>query len=148
RETVGTPPEEGGTDGWGGFAVNDLLIDRQGVLWAATAQGVYRTTTAVVAVASEESPPGKPAEAFELGAPYPNPTREAVTVPLMLAEAAAVHVAVYDLLGRQVALLHDGVLVAGSNALAFETTGLPAGVYVVRASVGDVTETRRVTVAR
>ncbi|MEL6445881.1 MAG: T9SS type A sorting domain-containing protein [Bacteroidota bacterium] len=149
-QTVGDTPEgdPGEGDGWGGFAANDLLIDRRGVLWAATDRGVYRTTTSVVVVTAEEEPPGKPAEAFELGAPYPNPTREAVTVPLMLAEAAAVHVAVYDLLGRQVALLHDGVLVAGSNALAFETTGLPAGVYVVRASVGDVTETRRVTVAR
>ncbi|MEO0742832.1 MAG: T9SS type A sorting domain-containing protein [Bacteroidota bacterium] len=147
-ETVGTPPEEGGTDGWGGFAVNDLLIDRQGVLWAATAQGVYRTTTAVVAVASEESPPGKPAEAFQLGAPYPNPAGETVTVPLALPEAAEARVIVYDVLGRTVAVLAEGRHDAGTYDLTVATSDLAAGVYVVRAVSESSTAVQTFTVAR
>ncbi|MEO1077542.1 MAG: T9SS type A sorting domain-containing protein, partial [Bacteroidota bacterium] len=68
--------------------------------------------------------------------------------PLVLGEASEVHVAVVDLLGREVAVLAEGTRAAGTYALTFETAGLPAGVYVVRAAIGGVTETQRVTVAR
>src|SRR5690606_33319247 len=69
-----------------------------------------------------------------LSAPSPNPTTGRSEVALAVAEAQAVTVAVYDALGRQVALLHEGPLAAGTeHRLAFDGSGLTAGVYVVRA---------------
>ncbi|MEO1571743.1 MAG: T9SS type A sorting domain-containing protein [Bacteroidota bacterium] len=149
-QTVGDTPEgdPGEGDGWGGFAANDLLIDRKGVLWAATERGVYRTTTSVVVVTAEEPLPGKPAEAFQLGAPYPNPTGETVTVPLALPEAAEARVVVYDVLGRVVAVLSDGPLEPGRHTFEMTTTTLAAGVYVVRAVSGQGVATQTFTVAR
>lgn len=64
---------------------------------------------------------------------YPNPARGSATVALSLAEASEVRVAVYDVLGRAVAVLHEGPLAAGEHALAFEAAGLPAGIYLIRA---------------
>ncbi|MEL6704313.1 MAG: S8 family serine peptidase [Bacteroidota bacterium] len=93
--------------------------------------------------------------AEDVGAPqtatlsaYPNPTSASATVAVTLSEAADVCAEVFDLLGRRVATLHDGLLDAGTHALAFDGARLPAGVYVVRAATTNVTLTRRVTVVR
>ena len=91
--------------------------------------------------------PGSVAKGVSLTA-TPNPARGAATVALTLAEAQPVTVAVLDALGRRVALLHDGVLAAGTHELRLDAAGLPAGVYVVRATAGAVVVARRLTVVR
>lgn len=74
------------------------------------------------------------AEAFALEAAYPNPASDRVMVPVVLAEAGHLRVAVFDVLGRQVAVLADEPYAAGRHTLRFEAAGLPAGVYLVRAT--------------
>ena len=59
-----------------------------------------------------------------------------------------VRLAVYDLLGREVAVLVDGVWAAGAYEAVLDGRGLPAGVYVVRLTAGAFVETRRVTLLR
>ncbi|PAP78174.1 FG-GAP-like repeat-containing protein [Rubrivirga marina] len=86
--------------------------------------------------------------AFALGAPYPNPAAGLVTVPFAVAEPGAVRLAVYDVLGREVARLADGVAEAGAHAARLETRGLPAGAYVVRLEAGGAVATARLVVAR
>ncbi len=54
---------------------------------------------------------------------------------LALAEASEVTVAVFDVLGRRVAVLHEGQTEAGTHRLAFDGAALPSGVYLVRATV-------------
>ncbi|OZC01530.1 hypothetical protein BSZ36_00130 [Rubricoccus marinus] len=78
----------------------------------------------------------------------PNPTRGPASVWLELsAPEARATVVVYDALGREVALLHDGPLAGGNHA--FETPGgIAAGVYLVRASLGARAVTRAFTVVR
>ena len=66
---------------------------------------------------------------------------------LALARAAEVRAAVYDVLGREVAVLHGGPLAAGSHWLAFDGD-LPAVVYLVRAAGDGVRAAQRVTVVR
>ena len=83
--------------------------------------------------------------AFAVG---PNPVRGAGTVAFRLGAAAAVRVAVYDVLGREVAVLADGVLGAGEHRLALDASALPAGAYVVRLVAGGAAQTARLTVAR
>ena len=89
------------------------------------------TLTVTEGTASEDGPATM--EAFVLGAAYPNPTDGRVVVPVALSEAAEVRVAVYDVLGREVAVPHDGRLGAGAHRVRFDASTLPAGVYVVRA---------------
>ena len=64
------------------------------------------------------TPTARPA-GLELGAPWPNPFNPAVRVPLTLAQTAPVDVRVVDLAGRLVAVLHQGVLAAGSHQLTW-----------------------------
>ncbi len=91
---------------------------------------------------------------FAVGAVAPNPARGAARLPLTLDADATVEAAVYDALGRRVAVVSDGPLAAGAHAIPLEAGALAPGVYVVRvvarpagggaARVG----VRRLTVAR
>jgi hypothetical protein len=56
-------------------------------------------------------------------------------------------VAVYDALGREVLVLHDG-LAAGSIQARVEAGQLAPGAYVVRAATGTTVQTRSLTVVR
>ncbi len=67
---------------------------------------------------------------------YPNPFAQSATVALTLGDETRVRVAVYDVLGREVAVLADGALAAGRHDLRLDGRGLPAGVYLVRAEAG------------
>ncbi|HLT45844.1 MAG TPA: T9SS type A sorting domain-containing protein, partial [Rubricoccaceae bacterium] len=78
----------------------------------------------------------------------PNPFRGKATVTLTLARPSEVEVAVYDVLGRRVAVLAGGVYGAGRHVLTLDGTDLPAGVYVVRASAGGVVAAHTVTLLR
>ena len=83
------------------------------------------------------------ADALSVVADGPNPARGSAAVSVRVASALAVEVAVFDVLGRRVATLHDGALAAGAHP--FAVPALPAGVYVVRARTAAATATLRVT---
>lgn len=87
------------------------------------------------AVASQSDDEAALPAAYALGPAYPNPTALRATVPFELPEAAEVEVAVYDLLGRRVALLTEGLRAAGRHTATLDASGLSAGIYVVRAQM-------------
>ena len=97
-------------------------------------------------VAAESAPL---ADGFALSAAYPNPFATVTTFTLRVATPQRVRVEAFDLLGRRVAVLHDGlVAVDAPLALRFDAAGLPAGLYVYRATGETFRATRRVTLAR
>src|SRR5690606_20707487 len=87
-------------------------------------------------------------EGFALSEVYPNPSSGRATLTLEVAAAQAVTAEVYDVLGRRVAVLHDGVLEAGAHALVLDGAALPAGAYVVRVTGETFATTRRATLVR
>lgn len=88
------------------------------------------------------------AGAFVLHPAYPNPLASHATVGLDLPTAQAVRVAVFDLLGREVAVLHNGPLAAGGHDLVLDAARLPSGVYVVRAMGPGLAALQRFTLVR
>ena len=78
----------------------------------------------------------------------PNPSTGRSTVTFSVAEAGDVRAAVYDLLGREVAVLADGPLAPGLHHVTIEARSLPAGVYVVHVAAGARVQTARFTVVR
>ena len=81
-------------------------------------------------------------------AAWPNPTRGDATVAFGLAEGGAARVAVYDVLGREVAVAADRAFGAGRHAVPVPAGALPAGAYVVRVQTAAGVQTARLTVAR
>lgn len=86
--------------------------------------------------------------ALALDAAFPNPFSDATRLNVTLPESRAVTVTVYDEAGRQVRMLHDGVLAAGTSALDLSAAGLANGVYTVRAVTGETVREQRVTLVR
>ena len=83
-----------------------------------------------------------------LAAPVPNPFSGTARVAYALPATARVRIAVYDVLGREVAVLVDGERPAGRHEVQLHGDGLAAGVYVVRMTAGDRAVVRRVTRSR
>ncbi len=75
--------------------------------------------------------------AFALEQNYPNPFNPETTIRYALPRAGMVRLAVYDLLGREVAALVDELQPAGRHAARFHADDLQSGVYAYRLHTGD-----------
>ena len=78
----------------------------------------------------------------------PNPVAGRAEVVLSLAEAQDVRAVVHDALGRELAVIHAGLLAAGEQAVSVDTSAWPPGVYVVRVTAGGRVVSARLTVVR
>ncbi len=82
-------------------------------------------------IVANETAPELPSAAT-LTSNYPNPFTHATTIEYALPASGHVHLSVYDVLGREVAILVDGVQHAGKQASVFDAASLPSGTYVYR----------------
>jgi hypothetical protein len=65
-----------------------------------------------------------------------------------LPAATPVKVALFDVAGRQVSTLVDGVQGAGSHTVDWTSGALPQGLYLVNVRAGNTQMTQKVLVAR
>lgn len=79
---------------------------------------------------------------FGIRTVYPHPVRNNARITYTLAQAAMVRVAVYDMLGRRVADLYEGVQTAGTHSVSWYPRGLPRGGYLCRMTAGDLHSAR------
>ena len=101
----------------------------------------YTTAGSVVAVESPESKTLP--KSFALDQNYPNPFNPATTLRFSLPKTANVKLVVYDLQGRQVAVLVDGQRPAGVHEVVWEAAGLASGLYFYRIQAGDYIATKK-----
>ena len=69
---------------------------------------------------------------FSLNGNYPNPFNPTTTISFNVPETAEVQLAVYDMLGRQVMLLINNQMNAGTHEIQFAADNLPSGTYFYR----------------
>jgi hypothetical protein len=79
---------------------------------------------------------------------YPNPFNPQTVMQFTLRHETYVRLAVYDLLGREVATLVDGVRQAGVHAVRWDASGLASGVYLYRLRAGEELRTRSMMLVR
>ena len=79
---------------------------------------------------------------------YPNPFNPTTSIGYELAAPGAVRLAVYDLLGREVALLVDAPRAAGRHRVQFDAAGLATGTYVYRLSAAQFVDTHTMLVLK
>ncbi|OQP57431.1 cellulase family glycosylhydrolase [Niastella populi] len=76
---------------------------------------------------------------------YPNPFRQNNTIVFNMEQAGHVYLSVFDLTGKEVAVLVNGNLQAGSHRADFEPRRLPAGLYTLKlVHNGKITTTKLV----
>ena len=74
---------------------------------------------------------------------YPNPFNRATSIAFVLPHPSAVRLAVYNVLGQEIALLESGTFPAGHFETVWDARALPDGVYLYRLEAGTYTETKR-----
>ncbi len=88
-------------------------------------------------------------DSFILEAPYPNPFQNEARLAVGVGTAQHVHVALYDILGRQVRTLLDEPLADGAvRHLRIEAAGLAGGVYLIHVRAATFSATRRISLRR
>ncbi len=78
----------------------------------------------------------------------PNPFAGGAVITYVLPEATDVRLVVYDLLGREVAVLVDDSREAGTHYVDFDGASLPAGTYLYRIEAGGHTEAKQMVLVR
>jgi photosystem II stability/assembly factor-like uncharacterized protein len=141
-----------------------LGFDRQGRILAGTdSSGVFRSigTTTSVDEEGDDIP-----LSFALAQNYPNPfwsgaTSRSVadaaprgagnpstTIAFDLAKPAPVKLRVFDVTGREVAVLTNQFFQAGTHKIVFTPNGLADGVYFYRIEAGEFAQTKKLTLLK
>ncbi|MEM6644705.1 MAG: DNRLRE domain-containing protein [Bacteroidota bacterium] len=79
---------------------------------------------------------------------YPNPFQAQTTLRYDLDQPEAVTLTVYDLLGRPVATLAEGMQTAGSHTAVWQPEALPNGLYIARLTTGGFSQSLTITLLR
>jgi hypothetical protein len=85
---------------------------------------------------------------YELCQNYPNPFNPTTVVTGQLPVVSQVRVAVYDILGRQVAVLMDEKKEAGKFQVIWNARSCASGVYICRMTAGPYSMSRKMILAR
>jgi len=122
------------------FTYPGELEDRQSYFWQVRAVNdggasawmeKYMFSTESTTSADDRDTGNLPRE-FKLRQNYPNPFNPDTTIRYALPESAQVELKVYDIVGREIAVLVDSYQIAGDHSIVFEANNLPSGVYIYR----------------
>ena len=110
--------------------------------------GNVTTCDPVLTTVSTEVP-----ESFTLSQNWPNPFNPTTKIAFQLAEQADVRLAVYDVMGREVAVLVQESMEAGTYDVEWEGADaagrpLPSGLYLYRIEAGTFNATRSMTLLK
>lgn len=103
----------------------------------------------LVAVGDPEQAPN----AVRLYQNFPNPFNPQTTITFTVDRRRPVEIAVYDVTGKQIAVLVDRIYEAGTHTTVWHGRdargrAVPSGTYVVRMSIEGLTQARKVTLLR
>lgn len=92
------------TGGLGRTEISSIVFDKEGYLYLATMESVFRSTDTVITSINTLDPLNNPSS-FSLMQNYPNPFNPATTIAYYLPKTTTVTLKVYDLLGREIKTL-------------------------------------------
>jgi hypothetical protein len=80
---------------------------------------------------------------FKLFDPYPNPFNPVTNIKFSLNRNAHIQIDIIDITGRLIDNLVDNEYEAGQHTIPWVTYPVPSGVYFVRLSFYNITETKK-----
>ncbi len=138
------------TDEWGDFGLSDIPViafavhpQTQTLIIGTSGSGVFLSTNFRMSTSIEDEVVDSVVPtSFSLEANYPNPFNPQTTIPFNVKATGHVRIAVYDMLGREIGLLVDGQLAAGTHNVTWEAGDRPSRSYLVRMDAGGQSFTR------
>ena len=107
---------------------------------AEAARSMLETLTDV-----DRDPPGLPSAKTGLQV-FPNPASRAATIQISLTETARIDLAIYDALGRKLAVVAEGHHPAGTHEVLLDTATLVPGMYLIHLKTSSERLTRPMVV--
>jgi hypothetical protein len=107
---------------------------------------IMGTTTSATAV--DDPMPRSIPTTYSLGQNYPNPFNPTTGIRYQLPRAGNVRLAVYNLLGLEVATLVNGFREAGAHNVSWNAAGMPSGVYFYKIDAGNFTRTLKMVLQK
>ena len=98
--------------------------------------GNFTIDEMIVANSTSEVSVSMPSNIEIVGA-YPNPFNPSTTVSISVDNATAATIMAYDISGRVVGVVFDGVLDAGMSSVTWNASSLPSGAYILKLSTPD-----------
>ena len=98
--------------------------------------GNYTIDEMIVANSTSEVTVSMPSSIEIVGA-YPNPFNPSTTVSVSVDNATNATIMAYDISGRSVGVVFDGVLNAGMTSVTWNASDLSSGVYILKLSTPD-----------
>ncbi len=93
--------------------------------------------------------PGSPLPVeFALHQNFPNPFNASTTIPFDVPAASFVTIRVWDLLGREVSVLVNGIKEAGRHETRWNAQGVSSGVYLYRMQAVGLAQTRKLVLTK
>ncbi len=86
--------------------------------------------------------------AFRIASVYPNPFNPVTEVSLALPRSGDVRVELVDILGRSVAVVHDGLMLAGMQTMTINGASLASGTYFLRVRFERETLTQKIVLLK
>jgi len=128
--------------------VEDAWTSQYHVFWESNRDGswkIYYSHRDVLGIVPE--PKGSLPASFAVSV-HPNPGNAEFRIDLELPVSEEVEAAIYDLSGRRVARIHDGLIPAGSQELSWDASEIASGIYLLRVESADNIQTRKMVVLK
>ena len=85
---------------------------------------------------------------FALEQNYPNPFNPSTNIKFSVPESGDIKLAVYNIVGEEVAVLINGFTEAGFYNVEFDAAGLPSGIYLYKLQSANSVETRKMVLLK
>lgn len=93
-------------------------------------------------------PGGERPEGISLSQNFPNPFNPGTIIRYQLPATSNVQLEVFDMLGRKVATLENGLVQAGTHEVYFDASGFSSGIYIYRLNTGQQVLTRQMVLVK
>ena len=85
---------------------------------------------------------------FEITQIYPNPFNPITTIQYILIQNTNIQVLVYDIQGRVITTLIDGIQTAGNHSIMWDASKFSSGIYFLNMSSGKISKTKQLVLMK
>mgnify|MGYP001190434466 FL=1 len=126
--------------------INSVYFDKNGYAYCSVHNyGIYRSASPVSVISDQEY---FNSDAYLLSQNYPNPFNPTTTISYQIKEGGLVQLKVYNILGKEVAILVNEEKSPGSYLVKFEESNLSSGVYFYSLRINRFIENMKMILMR
>lgn len=132
--------------GLGGYAVSSLYALPNGSLLVGTRSGqVMKNNSPLTSIQPEDA---STVTTFELAQNYPNPFNPSTNIRVAIPYTGNYKLAVYNILGQEVATLFNGTMAQGSYSFTFNAQSFSTGIYIYSLTGNGVNLTKKMMLVK